>query len=332
MTIRDVAEKAGVSYQTVSRVINESPNVSSATRQHILQVIEELGYFPNATARSLASNKTRTLGLIVPELNEYVYIEAIKGAEKEAKKHGYFFMLGITESDDTDEPEYYRWLTERRVEGNLFLYPSLETGNDHHYLDSLLNAQLPLVTIAYQALHRKLTIVNIDNEDGGRQATEHLISQGHRHIGMITGHHLWEPARRRTQGYLDALAAASIPHDPALIVNGDWSYASGEMGMCQLLDRAPHITAVFAQNDQMAIGAIRAIRAQGRQIPDDMAVIGYDGMPVTQYYQPAISTIYQPMEQVGQAAARMLIEMIDNPRVEPREILLKPQLVRRETT
>ena len=297
-----MANKAGVSYQTVSRVINHSPNVSDKTRQQVLQVVEDLGYFPNATARSLASNKTRTLGLIVPELSEHVYIEAIKGAEKEAKKHGYFFMLGITESDNADEPEYFRWLAERRVEGNLFLYPSLENGKDHHYLDILLNAQLPLVTIAYQALNRKLTIVNIDNEDGGQQATAHLISRGHRHIGMITGHHLWEPSQRRTQGYQRALEAADIPHDPALIEAGDWSYESGEQGMVSLLERAPHLTAIFAQNDQMAIGAIRGLTAMGRLVPDDVAVIGYDGMPITQYYQPSISTIYQPMDAVGQGS------------------------------
>jgi len=327
-----VATKAGVSYQTVSRVINHSPNVSEKTRQQVLQAVEELGYFPNATARSLASQKTHTLGLIVPDMGEYVYIEAIKGAEKEAKKHGYFFMLGITESDDTNEPEYFRWLAERRVDGNLFLYPSLETGKDHHYLDILVNAQLPLVTIAYQALNRKLTIVNIDNEDGGRQATEHLLSLGHEHIGMITGHHLWEPTRRRTQGYLRALEAAGIRYEPALVVNGDWSYASGEQGMRELLQRVPQITAVFAQNDQMAIGAIRVLQATGRCVPDDVAVIGYDGMPITRYFQPAISTIVQPMEAVGREAARLLIKIIDNPHVEPQEILLKPHLVRREST
>jgi len=197
ITIRDVADHAGVSYQTVSRVINNSPSVAEATRQHLLHVIGELVYVPNATARSLVSRKTHTLGLIVPDFAEHVYVEAITGAEMEAKKHGYFFMLGITESDDHGEPAYFRMLTERRAEGILFLYPSLATDQDHHYLDLLVEQQLPLVTIAYQALSRRLTIVNVDNVDGGYQATRCLIEDGHQHIGMITGKPLWQPARKR---------------------------------------------------------------------------------------------------------------------------------------
>lgn len=332
VTIRDVADWAGVSYQTVSRVINNSPDVAAKTRQHVLAVVTELGYFPNATARSLASRKTHTLGLIVPDFYEHVYIEAIIGAEMEAKKHGYFFILGITESDDSEEPEYFRLLTERRVEGILFLYPSLATDQDHHYLGRLIDQQLPLVTIAYQALHHQLTIVNVDNVAGGYQATRCLIDGGHRHIGMITGPDLWQPARRRSQGYQQALAEAGIDYDPALMQAGDWSFDSGETAAGVLLERAPHITALFAQCDHMAIGAIRTLRAAGRAVPGDVAVIGYDDVPVARYYQPTLSTVCQPMRQVGQVAARLLIEMIGDPHAEPREVLLAPTLVGREST
>lgn len=332
VTIRDVANHAGVSYQTVSRVINHSPSVAEATRQHVLNVIAELGYVPNATARSLASRKTHTLGLIVPDFYEHVYIESIIGAEREGKKHGYFFMLGITESDDRKEPEYFRLLTERRVEGILFLYPSLATGHDHHYLNLLIEQQLPLVTIAYQALQRRLTMVDIDNFDGGYQATRCLIDNGHRHIAMITGNPLWQPARKRVEGYQRALADADIPYDEALVMPGDWSFESGGTASRLLLESAPHFTAIFAQNDQMAIGAIRALHGAGRRVPEDVAVIGYDDMPVARYYQPALSTISQPMREVGQIAARLLIEMIGDPHAEPREVLLKPTLVRREST
>lgn len=331
ITIRDVATRAGVSYQTVSRVINNSPFVADHTRQHVLQVVEELGYFPNATARSLASQKTHTLGLIVPDFNEYVYSEAIIGAEMEAKKQGYFFLLGITESDDVVEPEYFRLLAEKRVEGVLFLYPSLSTGKDHHYLDILLRQQVPLVTIAYQALQHKLTIVNIDNVEGGYRAAQCLVEAGHRHIGMITGPALWEPAQRRTQGYRQALREAGIPFDATLIEEGDWSFSSGEAAMRRLMARAPHMTALFAQNDPMAIGALRVLHAAGRRVPDDMAVIGYDDIPVAAYYQPSLTTMRQPMREVGRVAARKLIELIVNPGAEPEEILLKPVLARRES-
>ena len=332
VTIRDVAEKAGVSYQTVSRVINQSPNVSDVTRQRILDVIDELGYAPNATARSLASRKTHTLGLIVPDFYEHVYLEAIIGAEMEAKKRGYFFLLGITDSDDREEPEYFRLLTERRVEGILFLYPSLATDQDHHYLDLLVEQQLPLVTIAYQARQRRLTIVNVDNVNGGFQATHCLIDEGHRHIGMITGNPLWQPALRRTEGYRQALAEAGITYDDRLVGAGDWSFDSGAMAVGLLLERAPHLTAIFAQNDQMAIGAIRALRAAGRRVPEDVAVIGYDDIPVARYYHPTLSSVSQPMRQVGQVAVRLLLDRIGDPHAEPDEVLLKPVLIQREST
>lgn len=331
VTIRDVATRAGVSYQTVSRVINNHPDVAAQTREHVRQVVEELGYFPNATARSLASQKTRTLGVIVPDFHEYVYIEAIIGAEQEAKKQGYFFMLGITESDDVHEPEYFRLLAERRVEGILFLYPSLSTGRDHHYLDILIQHQVPLVTIAYQALNHTLTIVNVDNTTGGYLATRYLVEQGHRHIGLITGPPLWEPAQRRTEGYQKALAEAGIAYNPTLIEPGDWSYESGERAMRCLLARAPQLTAVFAQNDPMAIGALRALRAAGKRVPQDLALIGYDDIPVAPYIDPALTTIRQPMREVGRVAARLLIEALNHPEAEPREILLTPTLVRRDS-
>ncbi len=332
VTIRDVADRAGVSHQTVSRVINNQPHVAEETRQNVLAIVEELGYIPNASARSLALNKTHILGLIVPDFNEPVYTDALIGAEMEAKRRGYFFMLGITKSDETKESEYFRLLTEQRVEGILFMYPGQEVEYDHYYLDFLINQQLPLVSIAYQSRQKCLTVVNIDNQYGGHLATRHLINKGHRHIGLITGLSLWQPARRRTEGYRQALEEAGIAFDSALIEGGDWKFNGGECAAQKLLERSPHVTAIFAQNDYMAIGAIRAIRACGRRVPEDVAVLGYDDVPVAAYYDPPLSTISQPMQEVGQTAAQLLIDLIGDPHAEPREILLKPTLVLREST
>ena len=332
VTIRDVADRAGVSYQTVSRVINNQPNVAEDTRQNVLAVVEELGYIPNASARSLALNKTHILGLIVPDFTEHVYADALIGAEMEAKRRGYFFMLGITKSDETKESEYFRLLTEQRVEGILFMYPGQEVDYDHHYLDFLIDQQLPLVSIAYQSRQKRLTVVNIDNHYGGYLATQYLIDKGHHHIGLITGLSVWQPARRRTEGYRQALEDAGIAFDEKLIEVGNWRFDGGEAAAQKLLERAPHITAIFAQNDFLAIGAIRAIRACGRRVPEDVAVIGYDDVPVAAYYSPPLSTIRQPMQEVGQLAAQQLIDLIGDPHAEPREILLKPTLVPREST
>ncbi|MDH7485874.1 MAG: LacI family DNA-binding transcriptional regulator [Anaerolineae bacterium] len=329
VTIRDVAAAAGVSYQTVSRVINRRPDVAEETRRRVWQVIEELGYQPSAIARSLVSKRTHTLGLITADFSDYFFTQVIVGAEAEARKQGYFFMLCSTERNPDDEPEYFRLLTERQVDGILFARPSTE--EDSRHILSLLRAEVPLVTTAYWLPGEKLTVVDVDNVDGGRQATECLIELGHRQIGMITGPAGWKSVNDRSEGYRLALERAGIPFDASFIEYGDWSYQSGYEAMRRLLQKAPPITALFAQNDRMAIGAMRALSEAGRRIPDDMAVIGYDDIPAAAYCHPSLTTIRQPMQQVGEIATRLLIELINDPATERKEVLLKTELIRRET-
>ncbi len=329
VTIRDVATAAGVSYQTVSRVINRRPDVAEATRRRVWQVIEELGYQPSAIARSLVSKRTHTLGLITADFSDYFFTQVIVGAEAEARKQGYFFMLCSTERNPDDEPEYFRLLTERQVDGILFARPSTE--EDSRHILSLIRQEVPLVTTAYWLPGERLTVVDVDNVDGGLQATECLIQLGHRQIGMITGPAGWKSVNDRTEGYRLALERAGIPYDDTFIEGGDWSYAGGYEAMQRLLSKAPQITALFAQNDRMAIGAMRALREAGRKIPDDVAVVGYDDIPAAAYCQPPLTTIRQPMQQVGEIATRLLIELVNDSDVERKEVLLKTELIRRET-
>ncbi len=327
VTIRDVAAAARVSYQTVSRVINDRPDVAEETRHRVWQVIEELGYQPSAIARGLASKRTYTLGLITADFSDYFFAQVIVGAEVEARKHDYFFMLCSTERNPDDEPEYLRLLTERQVDGILFARPSTE--QDTRHIVSLLRQGVPLVTTAYHVPGERLTVVDVDNVDGGLKATQCLIDGGHRRIGMITGPPGWKSVNDRCQGYRLALEQAGIPFDQSLNEHGDWSYESGHQAMERLLGRVPHITAIFAQNDRMAVGAMRALREMGRRIPDDMAIVGYDDIPAAAYSHPPLTTICQPMHEVGETATRKLIELIDDPDAEPEEILLKTELVRR---
>jgi LacI family transcriptional regulator len=327
VTIRDVAAAAGVSYQTVSRVINDRPDVAEETRRRVWQVIEELGYQPSAIARGLASKRTYTLGLITADFSDYFFTQVIVGAEVEARKHGYFFMLCSTERNPDDEPEYLRLLTERQVDGILFARPSTE--QDSRHIISLLCQGVPLVTTAYHVPGEKLTVVDVDNADGGLQATQSLIDGGRRRIGMITGPLDWKSAKDRTQGYRLALERAGISFDASLIEHGDWSYESGYEAMRRLLEKAPRVTALFSQNDRMAIGAMQALRETGHRIPDDVAIVGYDDIPAAAYSHPPLTTIRQPMQQVGEIATRKLIELIDDPDVEREEVLLKTELVRR---
>jgi len=329
VTIRDVASRAGVSYQTVSRVINGRPDVADETRQRVQEVIKALGYRPSAIARSLTSKRTYTLGLITADFSDYFFTQVIVGAEAEARRHGYFFMLCSTERNEADEPEYFRLLTERNVDGVLFARPSTE--NDNRHIISLLRQGMPLVTTAYHVPGEELTVVDIDNVSGGFDATQHLLDAGHRHIAMVTGPKGWKSVADREEGYRRALEQAGIDYDERLVASGDWSYASGYRAMQSLIERGARFTAVFVQSDTMAIGAIRALQEAGRSIPKDVAIIGYDDIPAAAYCVPALSTIRQPMQQVGQIATRLLIDAINGLMPAKREVLLKPELVRRES-
>jgi LacI family repressor for deo operon, udp, cdd, tsx, nupC, and nupG len=328
-TIRDVAAAAGVSYQTVSRVINERPDVADGTRRRVLEVIEQLDYQPSAVARGLASRKTHTLGLITQDFSDYFFTQVIVGAEAEARRHGYYFILGSTERNPDDEPEYLRLLAEREVDGILFARPSTE--GDPQHVRWLIGRNTPLVTTSYSIPGEALMVVDVDNVDGGRQAAECLIEAGHKEIGMIAGPPAWKSVQDRSRGCAMALQAAGLALAPARIEHGDWSYGGGYWAMRRLLERGTRLTALFAHNDRMAIGAMRALREAQVDIPDDVALVGYDDTPPASYSYPPLTTVHQPMQEVGTVAVQLLLQMIEDPDVERRETLLKPYLVHRAT-
>jgi LacI family transcriptional regulator len=327
ITIRRVAREAAVSIQTVSRVINHRPDVALATRQRVQQVIAQLGYQPNAIARSLVSRRTRTLGLITADFSDYFFTQVFSGAEAEARKRGYRFMLGSTERNPQDEPEYIRLLTEHRVAGILFARPSAELDSRHRV--DLLHGEAPVVTTAYHLPGEMLTVIDVDNTDGAQQATGCLLECEHRRIAMITGPSSWRSDHHRAQGYARALEAVGIDDAPDLIAEADWSYQSGYQAMQNLLARDQLFSALFAQNDRMAIGTMHALREVGLRVPHDVSVVGYDDIPVAEYYDPPLTTIRQPMQEVGALAARLLIQAIEEPRMAIGEILLKTELIQR---
>jgi DNA-binding LacI/PurR family transcriptional regulator len=327
VNIRRVAHEAGVSTQTVSRVLNNRPDVSSETRQRVQQIIAQLGYRPNAIARSLSSQRTRTLGLITADFTDYFFAQVIAGAEVEARKHGYRFMLGSTERNPQDEPEYIRLLTDHHVDGILFARPSTEP--DSRHLVDMLRDGVPVVTTAYHLPGEPLTVIDVDNVDGGQQATRCMLERGHRRIAMISGPATWKSVIDRTQGCTLALEAAGIPFDPRLVVEGDWSFHSGYHAAQALLSRRRPFTAIFAHNDQMAIGALRALREAGRSVPEDVSIVGYDDIPVAEYCTPPLTTIRQPMQEVGALATRLLVQAIEEPGAPKGEVLLKTELIER---
>jgi LacI family transcriptional regulator len=330
ITIKQVAESAGVSIQTVSRVLNNRPDVSSETRQRVQQIISDLGYQPFAIARGLASKRTFTLGLVAFDFSDYWFSQVVTGAEMEAHEHGYFFMLGSTGCDPQDEPRFLRLLTQRHVEGILFVRASCP--NDLEHLHNLQQSGIPVVSTGFYLPDAEFGIAEVDNMAGGRKATQYLIGLGHTQIAMIAGPTGWKSVSDRTQGYIQALQSAGITASPDLIVHGEnWLHRSGYEAMKELLKKKQPFTAIFAQNDRMARGAINALNEAGRRVPQDVSIVGYDDIPEAEFSNPPLTTIRQPMQEVGKAAARLLIKMIEDPESTPEQILFDTELVIRSS-
>jgi DNA-binding LacI/PurR family transcriptional regulator len=251
----------------------------------------------------------------------------VAGAEAEARARGYHFILCGLEHELADEPAYVRLLTRRHVDGIFFVHPSTEEDNRH--LARLLRDGIPMVTTAYEVPGERLTVVDVDNVTGGRQATGHLVARGHRRVATLTGPAGWQAAEDRAHGYTLALREGGIGVDPALVARGDWTYAGGYRAMRELLAREEPFSAIFIQNDEMAIGAMRALRERGLRVPGDISIVGYDDIAVAEYLDPPLTTVRQPMREVGALATRLLIEAIEEPDAAPREVRLQTELISR---
>lgn len=327
--IQDVAAMVGVSTQTVSRVLNNKPDVSRQTRQRVLDIIAELGYQPNMMARGLVSNRTYTIGMFTEDFTDPFYAQIIVAAEAEARAHGYYLLLCSAERNSDIEYEYFRLLASRHVDGVLLLRPGSE--EQPRYLHEMVEKGIPLVPIAYDLHDSRVPLVDVDNIDGGYKATRCLIDEGHRQIAMITGP-IWNKAAvDRKEGYRIALQDANIPFDVNLLAYGDWSYESGYHATWQLLSRVPQLTGIFVHNDRMAIAAMQAIRESGRAIPNDISIVGYDDIQESRFINPPLTTIRQPAGEIGRVATSLLMEMIHDPDALPQRLLLKTELVYRKS-
>jgi DNA-binding LacI/PurR family transcriptional regulator len=266
------------------------------------------------------------LGLITTDFTDYSFTQVVTGAEAEAHKYDYFFMLGSASCDPEDEPKYLRLLTERHVEGVLFA--RLGSQDD---LDSLISnlekREVPMVTTGSHRPESPFAQVDVNNREGGYKATRCLIQNGHSQIACITGPLSSQSAYDRTKGFKQTLAEAGIACQPQLIAEGDYTHRSGYLAMKKILAGGQPFTALFAQNDRMAIGAISALHESGRRVPEDVSVIGYDDIPEAEFANPPLTTIRQPMEAVGAAAARLLIKMVEEPESSIEQVLFETELV-----
>jgi DNA-binding LacI/PurR family transcriptional regulator len=325
-TIDDVAAQAGVSRQTVSRVLNDKGEVSPETRGRVLAAIESLGYRPNAAARSMVIGRTSTLGCITPNLLDHTLASIIEGAQSEARRQG-FFMLTGSAPDEDDAGSVLEELLRRQVDGLLVLNPHAD--ERHRLLDPLLEKNMPVVYTGNSPHGRAVGAVRCDDHDGGRLATRYLLGLGHRTVATILGPANEECVRDRLAGYREALGEAGLPFQPALVAPGGWSADEGYQAARHLVAERRPFTGLFAQNDLMAVGAIRALREAGLETPERVSVIGFDDIPLASFFDPALTTVRQSPVEIGQQAARLLIEAIVNGGHLQQQVLIEPQLVER---
>lgn len=327
-TIKDVAARAGVSYQTVSRVLNDKGEVAAETRDRVQAAIDELNYRPSAIARSLVSQRTHVLGLFTADFSDYTHARVIEGAEAEARRQGYLIFVSGGDRGPDGEPLNSPLLSQHQTEGLLIVYHGSD--RDTGALFERVSPELPVVTIGYGRDLPRVVSVGIANVQGGRLATAHLLAFGRRRVAHISGPRQFYASQERYAGYAQALTAADRGVDQRLIAAGDWTSASGYAAMLGLLDRA-RFDAVFVQNDRMAMGALQALRERGLRAPDDIAVVGFDDIPSTPYFDPPLTTIHQPTYELGQAAAQTLIAMLHGAPPPPEPIRLTTHLVIRQS-
>ncbi len=322
-TIQEVAKKAGVSPTTVSHVINNSRFVADETRQRVEAAMEELHYRPNALARSLRRGQTHTLGLILPDNSNPFFAEIAHSIETAAFEQGYSVILCNTEDDLDKEDLYVDVLSNKQVDGMIFVAAGNQTGSLH----ALLRHKLPVVIVDRDLPEVDVDAVLTDNQQGGYLATQHLIALGHQRIGCIAGPSHLTPSAQRVTGYREALMEAGLAVDDALIVRGDFHPESGCRAARALLDCHDAPTAIFACNDLMAVGVLRTVLELGRRVPDDLMIVGFDDIELASYTTPALTTVAQPKVEMGKQAVQMLIErMADKNRPLQRKVL-QPKLI-----
>ncbi len=328
-TIEDVAALAGVSRQTVSRVLNNRGLVADETQARVLEAIEALNYRPNASARSLASRRTYTLGVLTANFSDYTHARIIEGAEAEAREQGYLTFVGTAEHGPHGEPLRSPLLSQHQTEGLLIVYHG--SNSDNHAIFEDIPHGLPIVTIGYAQNREDVVTVGIMNDQGVRQAMAHLLGLGHRCIAHITGPPEMYESQERRLAYMEALQEAGITPKESLIASGDWSSASGYRATMELLDRRIDFTALFVQNDRMTLGVLQALRERGLRVPQDVAVVGFDDIPSAPYFSPPLTTVHHPFYDVGRRGVQMLIELINGQSAPPGPVRLKTRLVIRQS-
>lgn len=337
-TLRDVAQRAGTSVSAVSAVLNtkgrHNIRVSQETRERICAVAAELGYTANPIARSLVTRKTGVLGLVFPYSSAFIdrnpfCTQVMSGVCEEVVRERYNLMLHTAIGDDWNATENNA-LMDPRVDGLILVLPNRESP----IVERCQRQGFPCVTVVYQPHSEAICAINSDDFAGGKLATEHLLSLGHRRIAHLVGNLDVATTAGRRQGYLAALEAAGLSPDPALMVPAGFDWRNGYAAVEQLLERpaAQRPTALFAANDLCADGVLRALRERGVRVPEDMALVGYDDTWFATMTHPTLTSVYMPIYEMGMLAAKMLIALVEGREVTERQPVLPVRLSVRESS
>lgn len=325
VTLHDVASAAGVSTQTVSRVVNQKPDVAEETRQRVYQAIREVGYRPNKLARSLVSKRSHTIGIISLPLNDLFRAELVTAIERQAKTRGYGCLIAFSTEDLDDLQLVIDQVVERQVDGILLLTGKILS-------TELAPFTVPSISMAYPIRDEKVINVDVDNVDGAYQAVSYLTKVGHRSIGFVTGPRDWKPSLDRIEGARRALAEVGQSLDESRMVEAQsWLLDAGYAAAQTLLARSHPLTAIFCHNDSLALGVYRALAERGLRIPDDVSVIGYDDLPLCAYTIPQLSSVRQPIDGLGALITEMLINAIERGSNAPSQMSVKTALIIRES-
>ncbi|GGR89732.1 LacI family transcriptional regulator [Streptomyces humidus] len=327
-TMADVARQAGVSHQTVSRVLGDHPNVRDATRARVLRAIEEMGYRRNFSARALATRRTRTLGVVASDTTLYGPASTLFALEEAARAKGYLVStVSLRKLTMESLSEALDHLSEGGVEGVVAIAPQRSA------VDALAELRHPFpVVIVGGGPGVDITCVGVDQHLGARLATGHLLAAGHRTVWHLAGPEDWQEAADRAAGWRDTLEAAGV--EPPMLLRGDWSPLSGYRAGQELAGWVGRgLTAVFVANDQMALGVLRALREAGVRTPQDVAVVGFDDIPEAEFFAPPLTTVRQDFSAVGKRGIALLLDLIEGrpPATAPR-VEIEPQLVVRAST
>ncbi|WP_026907172.1 LacI family DNA-binding transcriptional regulator [Paucisalibacillus globulus] len=327
-TIKDVAKKANVSIATVSRIINNKPGYSKETEEKVLQVIEELGYHPNSIARGLINKRTHTIGVLVPKLSSMIITEFIRGIEDITHHNGSSVIVCHTESNGKKTMKYLQLLYEKQVDGIIFVSEELK----EEYYQFINRMKIPIVLLSTETYQFPVPYVKVNDQHAAFSATEFLIKKGHRNIGMVSGNKEDMVAgQSRINGFMQAMKHYQLPvSEKHFVSESGFGFDDGRNGLPRLMKQYPDITAVFAASDEIAFGILSSAYTMKINVPEQLSVIGYDNLSIAEMSIPPLTTVAQPLVEMGEMATKMILEIINtNQKVESK--IVAHRIVERES-